>query len=209
MSRSQRFLEAFGTQYAVARSMFSNVKWEALWTDHWNRFMLWNPLPPQQEPLLAMTAKQMGLMYWDREPFRLDAAFVTPDFREIGNIPLPLIAAIEHENDIRGFQQEIAKLAHVRCPLKVGITYSQLSVPPTDSEILSAKTKIDTWIEGVNKLICAKEDPSSEYVYLLGVETVRYTLEWHYCCRTADSYFGNEWMVLSVPSGERGDIFLQ
>ncbi len=205
MSWSQKFLEAFLAAYADARSLFSSEQWKTVWATNWNRFVLWNPLPPQPKSLLAMTAERMGLAYWDREPFRVDAAFVRPEFRVIGNLPMPLIVAIEHENDFRGFIEEIAKLTHIRCPLKVGITYSLLSTPPHDPDVSSARSQIESWIAEVDKLVHAKEDPENEYLYLLGVEQSLLTLEWHYYYRTAGSPSGGKWNVLAAQPAAGAD----
>jgi hypothetical protein len=45
-------------------------------------------------------------------------------FYEEGTGGCPLAVAIEHENDPRGFEDEMDKLFSVRSGLKVGITYA-------------------------------------------------------------------------------------
>ena len=170
MRWSQRFTEAFHTAYTEAKTLFSPEDWKTIWTTHWNRFMLWNPAPPQSEPVLGITAEKMGLVYWDREPFRVDAAFVRPrpDFRLIGNLLLPLVVAIEHENDFRGFIQEIAKLTHIRCPLITGLVESA-------------------------------EDTNSEYLYLIGVEQSPSILEWHsFHYDVGSGASAGKWSILAV-----------
>jgi hypothetical protein len=179
MSLTEQFIQAFVASYKDANAFFQGAEWEQVWKFHWSRFMLWNPPSPQVRPVLQMTADRMGLMYWDREPFRVDAAFVRPDFRLIGNLPVPLVIAIEHENDFRTFEQEIAKLAHIRCPLKVGITYSLLSVPPKEVEVEKLLKQIKNWLSEINDLIEIEESPRTEYLYLIGVENLRLTLEWY------------------------------
>lgn len=68
--------------------------------------------------------------------FHLDGVFVPRDCDKVGNTPLPIIAAVEHENKHDSFEQEIVKLAHIRSPLKVGIRYC------AESEAESARARI-------------------------------------------------------------------
>ena len=89
--------------------------------------MLWGPPPPpQRKQVLYLTAELMRLKHCPGEPLRLDAAFYPEDGCMIGKVPLPMVVAIEYENDIKTFQEELLKLALVRCPLKVGITYTAM-----------------------------------------------------------------------------------
>lgn len=185
MSLAEQFIQAFITAYKDAKTLFQGAEWEQVWKFHWNRFMLWNPPSPQDRPVLLMTADRMGLMYWDREPFRVDAVFVRPDFRVIGNLPVPIVIAIEHENDFQTFDQEIAKLSHIRCPLKVGITYSLLSVPAKEQEIDNLLLQMKNWLREINNRIEIEEAQDVEYLYLIGVEKPGLILEWYAYSYTA------------------------
>lgn len=182
MTFGQIFCNKFIEGYRECRALFQGDSWSQVWYKHWNNFMLWNPIAPQVKPLLRVVAEKMDLVWWDREPFRLDGVFVRPDFKLVGNYPLPIIVGIEHENDLRTFVQEITKLAHVRCPLKVGITYT-LAVPgPVPQEVVTRsqeyiKNMVTEISISLNK--CIAEDPQAEYIYLLGVEFQFLELEWY------------------------------
>lgn len=205
MGWAMSFARGFQAAYDEARALFLPDAWKRLWVTDWNRFVLWHGVPPQSKSLLEMTAERMGLDYWDREPFRVDAAFVPHGRQVIGTLPLPLIVAIEHENAFRGFREEIAKLVHIRCPLKVGITYSLLGSPSRDPDISSARSQIENWIAEVDKLVSAREDPANEYLYLLGVESEPFTLEWNYYYCAAASASGGQWNVLTAQPNSRAD----
>ena len=179
MPLDDQFVHAFLSAYNDATRLFQGAAWEQLWKLHWNRFMLWNPLLPQERPVLRISADRMGLTYWDREPFRVDAAFVRPDFRVIVNLPVPLVVAIEHENDFRTFHQEIAKLSHIWRPLKVGITYSLLTVPAKELELETLQLQVKNWLREINDRIEIGEASDAEYLYLIGVEMPGLNLEWY------------------------------
>jgi hypothetical protein len=84
---------------------------------------------------------------------------------------MPLVVAIEHENDVRTFDQEIAKLSQIRCPLKVGVTYALgLSVPAKESETDRLGLQLKTSLRDINSLIEIQEAPDAEYLYLFGIE---------------------------------------
>ena len=113
--------------------------------------MLWNPPLPQEKPVLRFTAERMELTYWEREPLTLDGAFVSKTYKAFNKLPVPIIVALEHENSIGGFVQEMFKLSYVRCPVKVGITYTNIHAPITTKEKLrECKTKIEGWLENVS-----------------------------------------------------------
>ncbi len=90
--------------------------------------------------------------------------------------------AFEHENDHRGFLQEIVKLLSVRCPLKVGVTYTLLfgerNNPQARQEILkSIGEQVDrsfAMIQGVTG-----EDTTTEYLFLVGAEETVRELKWY------------------------------
>jgi hypothetical protein len=182
MTYGELFCNKFIEAYQECRAAFDRDRWPEIWKWHWNNFMLWNPESPQIKPLLRIVAEKMNLKYWEHEPFRLDGAFILSDSKPIGNYVLPIIVAIEHENDLRTFIQEITKLAHIRSPLKVGITYTSAVPGPVSQQIIiSSQQRIkETVIEisnSLNKWI--SEDPKAEYVYILGVESQLLELDWY------------------------------
>jgi len=182
MTYGKIFCDKFIEAYQECRAVFHGDSWTQVWKWHWNNFMLWHPVTPQVKPLLGVVAEKMNLLWWDRNPFYLDGAFIGSDYKVVGNYPLPLIAAVEHENDLRTFIQEITKLGQIRCPLKVGITYTlPIPGPGQSQQITSSKERIQNMIVEVstnlNKWI--GEDPKAEYVYLLGVESQLLELDWY------------------------------
>jgi hypothetical protein len=184
---TDQFISSFLTAYKQAASLFQSPAWDDVWRQHWSRFMLWNPPPPpQQRPVLGMTADGMGLTYWEHEPFRVDAAFVRPNFSVIGNLPLPLVVAIEHENNLRTFKQEIATLSQVRCPLKVGITYCMLTPAARDPDLDVLQLKIKKWIRDITDQLEIGEAPETEYLYLIGLESQGLNLDWYAYYYTAE-----------------------
>jgi hypothetical protein len=84
--------------------------------------------------------------------------------------------AIEHENDPRGFRDEVQKLLSVRCPLKVGITYALTgdgSQPDLQSRVEGG---IRREFAAANAL--SQEDGATEYLFLLGYEVNDRELQW-------------------------------
>jgi len=147
------------------------------------------PKPWIEESVLAKTAKRLGLRYHTREMLRLDAIF------SLGAEWFPIIVAIEHENDYRGFVSEIIKLLSIRSPLKVGITY-----------LYSREGREQTAIAHIEKLIAenfrniakiAPENERSEYLFLVGAENSSapkqisrwYSLDFHACDDWQDKRF--------------------
>ena len=174
-----QFAQTFVESYLAQRNLFSGEAWSELWTNRWNTFILWNPSGPQTKTVLSETAERLGLTYWEREPFRLDGAFLEPEAKTIGNYRVPITVAIEHENDVRTFDQEIAKLFQIRCPLKVGITY--LLGPVTAGQQLERwQNQIKTHVVDISQLLnhSVVEDPRTEYCLLLGHEREGLILEW-------------------------------
>lgn len=182
MTYGEVFCNKFIEAYQECRAVFDKDSWSETWKWNWNNFMLWNPIAPQTKPLLGVVAEKMNLIWWEHEPFRFDGAFIRPDSKPIGNYRLPIIVAIEHENDLRTFIQEITKLAYIRSPLKIGITYT-LAVPGPVSQqiVISSQQRIKDTVIGIsnslNKWI--SEDPKAEYVYILGVESQLLELDWY------------------------------
>jgi hypothetical protein len=150
MVTAKDFVARFVEAYAECRGCFPDRgRWDEVWSTHWSRFVLWNPVAPQTKPLMRLVAEKLDLVWWDREPFRLDGGMVPSDHRVVGSCPLPLLVGVEHENDIRTFVQEIVKLGHVICPLKVGVTYLVAGTsPPSAAVIADGQQQIRRLAEG-------------------------------------------------------------
>jgi hypothetical protein len=192
---SAQFCEAFGQSYARIRNAYSDGEWVRVWLngDAWNHLMLWNPYPPQAQPLLQLVATEMKLQYWNiGEPFRVDAAFVDSDRRVLGSVPFPVIAAIEHEHNVKTIREEMAKLFHIRCPLKVAITYASPNVT-TGERLALCEEEIKSCIKDLSDTLTryVGEDPAAEYLFLLGVEEQRYALTWKFLTFSAGSEVAN------------------
>jgi hypothetical protein len=174
MNLAERFETAFINRYASMRHGFADEDWQQAWRDgSWERLMLWN-----HECLLERVAHDLGLEYWSREPFRVDAAFVPKQNTPLGSVPFPLLVAIEHENKIATIKNEIAKLVHIRCLLKVAITYA------SNKNLKRSTEKIKQHIIELTATLNAhiREDPRSSYLFLVGVVgegAHRCELEWH------------------------------
>src|SRR6266571_3416465 len=204
MVTARDFVARFAEAYAECRGCFPDRdQWNLVWTTHWNRFVLWNPVAPQTKPLLRLVAEKLDLVWWDREPFRLDGAMVPADHRVVGSCPLPLLVGVEHENDLRTFVQEILKLVHVICPLKVGITYLVAgTAPPSSVAVSDSQNQIrrlaQTALSDRNQHV--REDPATEYLYLLGVESQMRECEWSALTFTAAAGPGTAvWSALPPP----------
>jgi hypothetical protein len=110
------------------------------------------------------------------EPFHLDAVF-----HDVAtNIWFPIEVALEHENDPRTFIIEVRKLLSMRCPLKVGVTYTLKSdirngnleeLRGTISDRISYEYKI------VSDIIA--ESPTTEYLFLVGSEDRECEIDWY------------------------------
>ena len=86
--------------------------------------------------------------------------------------------AVEHENDKKDWADEVIKLLHIRCPLKVVIGYNDSKHRTSDGNADTAKTdegKLDVvarWMKETSamKSICASKDSqeSEELLIILG-----------------------------------------
>jgi hypothetical protein len=203
---SAQFREAFGGSYARIRDAYSDDEWARVWLngDAWNHLMLWKPYPPQDQPLLQLVATEMGLQYWNvGEPFRVDAAFVPSGRRVFGSVPFPVVAAIEHEHNVGTIQEEMAKLFHIRCPLKVAITYAPPKAIGGEGLTLWER-KIQSWAKELSDTLTryVSEDPATEYLFLLGVEGKGYALMWKFLTFSAGSQIANS-IWKEMRGGER------
>jgi hypothetical protein len=185
---AKEFLSKFLEAYHEAWDGLSPQMREQVWTHFhdWNLFMLWRSgKRPEglEKSVLAGTAERLDLEYYEAEPLRFDGAFYDKAQAGKHRFPFPILVAFEHENDHRGFDQEIVKLLSVRCPLKVGITYTLL-----DDAGANTPEKRKNAIEAIRRMVISdfneisavvKEDASSEYLFLVGAEERPRSLEWY------------------------------
>lgn len=190
---SNQFLRCFFQAYRECRDIYDPVSWESLWKTpysskegNWNHFMIWGPLPKKEKwtSVLHLTAEKMGFRRCEGEPFRLDCVFYPQDYGEmVYRHPLPMLVAIEHENNINGFRDELNKLAHVRCPLKVGITYTGLHDPVSTEVLKKRQSEIKEGLSTILRTITknSSEDEGTEYLVLLGHDRERgqFSFDWY------------------------------
>jgi hypothetical protein len=183
---AQQFLSCFLEAYHHSRHQ-CRPEWEQVWMEQWgwDSFMLWKThLPKGLENdgcVLHQTAAKMGLTYWEREPLKIDRAFYQEGPVAYG-FPFPLLVLIEHESKHGGFLHEIMKLLSVRCPLKVGITYSRLDGQNNTAENrLGVREKIHANItEAFSKVRAViGEDSVTEYLFLIGAEEEQKEMTWY------------------------------
>ncbi|MBW4022614.1 MAG: hypothetical protein HIU92_05645 [Proteobacteria bacterium] len=117
MVTAERFLTHFTALYDEQRAALSDEEWGIVWGDasSWSSFMIYD-----EKSVVRKLAETLNLTCFNGEPMRLDAVF-TPTAKYDW---FPIAVAIEHENNHRGFHGEINKLLSIKCPLKVGVTYS-------------------------------------------------------------------------------------
>ena len=201
MTLLDEFLSAFLTAYRDMRQAFGDEDWQRVWCApyrsdrNWNHVMLYeDPAHPNPKgTVLRRTAEGMKRHFWLGEPLRLDGAIVPPAAMARGRtappIPVPILVAIEHENDVTTFEEEIIKLFYVRCPLKVGITYALLEKDRGAPRTAVRQGGIaDTAVRVASALDeHTREDPATTYLYLLGSEDTQYRLTWHALTFTAGS----------------------
>jgi hypothetical protein len=126
--------------------------------------------------VIGKVAESLALKRCLREPFRLDVILHrgTEEWDWY-----PMLVAIEHENDPRGFADEVRKLASVRSPLKVGITYASL---PNDDEKTALRNRYHSNVLNDIRRECRKtaiaEDNATEYLFLLGEIAPNLVIEW-------------------------------
>ncbi len=163
---AEGFREAFVGSFDECSKTLKQARiWEEAWP-RWNELMLAQLInSPElrviQRSVLVRTAEAMGLSYWKGQPLTVDAIF------SYEGSWFPILAAIEHENDWRGFESEVMKLLSLRCPLKVGITYA------ADRNLEACCEKVMEILQG--DLDDAKssigEDPLTQYLFLIGGES--------------------------------------
>ena len=74
-----------------------------------------------------------------------------------------LVVAVEHENDATDWNDEVIKLAHVRCPLKVVIGYNAC-----DNRDDGDYIKLAFVAECLQQLLCFNSDHKDEFLIILG-----------------------------------------
>jgi hypothetical protein len=180
---AKTFCDAFHASYKEVRKAFrSTERWkEVWWGTPWGDLVLSRPdevwrLPKgAKKSLLSGVADLLGLRYpseaGNRQPMTFDAAFSEPCSN---NDPFPVRVIIENEADRRGFECEIRKLLSARCPLKVGITYTDSARGRKHRE------EIASWIqEDFDEILkVVDEDPRTEYLFLIG-ESDNYEISWY------------------------------
>ncbi len=183
------FISAFATSYSELRHAYERDEWCELWEQNlnvfWNWFMMWKSNRPKTcrgPSVLEATASLLSLEYWEREPLKLDGAFYREDAQLDYDLPFPMLVAVEHENFDTDFRHEIRKLMSVRCPLKVGITYTwdnRSVLPPAlherRREVL--EQHVCTNYRRIASVIA--EDPQTEYVFLVGSEEEEREWTWY------------------------------
>ena len=182
---SEQFLNAFFEAYKRSRDIFTMETWQEVWTKKWNEFILWKngkPPEPLDKSVLHQTAGKLNLEYWEGEPLKLDSAFYARESAPVGNLPFPILVALEHENDHRGFNHEIAKLLSIRCPLKVGITYTLLwgatnTAEGRQSTLDLIRQEVCESSARISQVI--SEDPKTQYLFLVGCEESPLSLGWY------------------------------
>jgi hypothetical protein len=177
------FCDAFQSSYKEVRKSFSTEQWEdAWWGRPWGDLILSRPdetacLPKgAKRSLLSGVARRLGLRYpselGNRQPMTFDAAFSA---NYSNNDPFPLRVVIENEAEWRRFECEIRKLLSVRCPLKVGITYTDSARGGSQH-----RDEIASWIHEDFKEIqlVIGEDARTEYLFLVG-ESESLEISWY------------------------------
>lgn len=130
---------------------------------------------PPKKPVLAVTAAQMALRHWESEPFRVEC--------RLRRAALPS-CAIYHSHwsplsstrTTRGHSTKRPPNSCTRCPL---ITYAlkpHETLPPMADKI---EEYIGHQIVKLSTYLRAMEDPASQYLFLLGIESTLRSLVWH------------------------------
>ena len=99
-----------------------------------------------------------------------------------------MVVAIEHESNHRGFESEIMKLLSVRCPVKLGITYTPFFASQnTEGKCQQVLNDIHEVLVGKLKAISqvVDEDPKTEYLFLVGAEEQVQVITWYACSFSA------------------------
>jgi hypothetical protein len=140
---------------------------DKIWDNQWNGLIIGkstDPPDPLHKSVWHLTAERLGLAYSRGEPLRLDGAFYEDTGR--GQVkPFPIRVALEHEYVRANFFEEIVKLLSIRCPLKVGIFYSDKGDRAWN--LADTETQIRKYFEEFSALV--GEDASAEYLFIAGI----------------------------------------
>ena len=106
------------------------------------------------------------------EYFRIDVSAYrsrTDDFKsqysgEMNIYLWDMMIAVEHENDLKDWLYEISKLTHIRCPLKVVISYNRYDERETDMD----KLKHASAVLQASSTYKSMENDDEEWLVLLG-----------------------------------------
>jgi hypothetical protein len=170
------FRAVFKRCYEESRSR-QNHHWKKIWNDSyaWSQLMIYD-----DHAVVRRVAPHLNLRCYQGEPLRLDAAFHEQDAEHW----FPMRVAIEHENSPFTFYKETRAILSVRCPLKVGITYTlQSDIRRNDlfSELSDLRNRvadaIHTNYKEISKVV--KEDIDTEYLFLIGSEEEPYEIRWY------------------------------
>jgi hypothetical protein len=182
------FIAAFSAAYREARALYERDEWVKLWgkpyNEFWNWFMMWKsnrPATCRGRSVLEVSAERLGLEYWEREPLKLDGAFYREDAQLDYDLPFPMVVALEHQNFDINFRHEIRKLMSVRCPLKVGITYTWDNRGPSFCEHEKRREVVRQAVRAEYDRIASvvAEDPRIEYAFLVGSEESSRECTWY------------------------------
>jgi len=193
-----QFLSAFIRCYGECRDLYSDQEFA---TDVWPRwdsffFRCKRSEALRSESVISKVAFALGLEYWDGEPLRLDGVLYSKEEVVERGFPFPIMVAFEHEEDPRGFQNEIMKLLSVRCPLKVGITHTitERTGPNFLERLADHRDTIRTKIAEKFRRIEAvnREDPRTEYLFLIGCQERQKDPVWYFLSFTAGSGPGDQ-----------------
>lgn len=174
--KARDFVRHFFASYGERRAdADKDDSWRDTWgsTAGWTSFMLRG-----EASVIAKTARRLRLCYREGEPLRLDAVFCDEKgkYRHLSP-PFPVLVAIEHENKSDWFDQEVRKLCLVRCPLKIGITYTLTPSIDHVRERESIRKGIVRWLDLMKTVM--GEEAATEYAFLVGSEEALRELKWY------------------------------
>lgn len=114
------------------------------------------------------------------EYFRIDSMGYKSRYKELNKISgfnrhfWDLEIAVEHENDKKDWLDEIIKLAHICCPLRVVIGYVPIKLRSDDQVFL------DYAAEALKKLQCKDNVKTGEFMVILGNGDTKGHVEYYF-----------------------------
>ena len=103
------------------------------------------------------------------EYFRIDASGYTSRYGEPKTVKgfhghcWDLEIAVEHENDPSDWLDEVVKLAHICCPLRVVIGYVPMGLRPAEDRV-----RLDCAADALRQLVCRDNVRRGEFMVILG-----------------------------------------